>query len=314
MTEPQPVGPEAYDDEWLESAWGTRANAALLSREIDYPRPRVARALELARIEPGVRLLDIACGRGEVPALAAEKGAFAVGIDFSARSLAYAQKVSASRQGHISAGTMLLAKADACRLPFADGSFDRITMLDIIEHLLPGQLSTMMCEVRRLLAPGGYAVLHTLPNRWVYDITFPMLHLASSRFPRNPRGPIDSKIHVNEQSLPQLSSMLMACGLEHRLWLEQMMPAQARWNQLQDTYGDNRDTIYPMLTGIWGRGLELASMTPLKLILANDIFGFAWSGDKPSSLRLPSAWIERLALATLAGNGQQEQRWNPGQQ
>ena len=91
------------------------------------------------------------------------------------------------------------------------------------------------------------------------------------------------------------------------------MPAQARWNQLQDTYGDNRDKIYPMLTGVWGRGLEFASVTPLKLILANDIFGFAWSGDQPPSLRLPSAWIERLTVAMLAGKGQPDERRNPGQ-
>lgn len=298
---PSPVGADAYDDQWLESAWGSKANAAFLSRELDHPRPRVARALELAQIEPGARLLDIACGRGEVPALAAEMGAYAVGIDFSESSLAYAGKVKESRQARFSGGTMALAKADACRLPFADGSFDRITMLDIVEHLVPQQLEAMFREVHRLLAPGGFAVIHTLPNRWVYDLTFPLLHQLSKKFPRNPRGPFDSKIHVNEQTLPELHATLNHCGLPHRLWLEQHMPAQARWNKLQDAYGDNRDKIYPMLTGGWGRMLELANCTPLKLVLANDIFGYAWNGAPPPALKLPSALVERLAVSLLPG-------------
>ena len=124
----KPVGAEAYDEKWIASAWGERANEAFLKQEIDHPRPRVVRALELAAIEAGQTVLDIACGRGEVPALAAEKGAFAVGIDFSAASLAFAAEVKATRQGRFGMGAIKLVRADACCLPFADASFDRITI------------------------------------------------------------------------------------------------------------------------------------------------------------------------------------------
>jgi len=65
------------------------------------------------------------------------------------------------------------------------------------------------------------------------------------------------------------------------------MPAQARWNRRNDVYGDNRDRIYPLLTGMAGRFLEIASLTPLKLLLANDIYGLAWK-DLAPTVRMPT--------------------------
>lgn len=292
----KPVGAEAYDEKWIASAWGERANEAFLKQEIDHPRPRVVRAMELAAIEAGQTVLDIACGRGEVPALAAEKGAFAIGIDFSAASLAFAAEVKATRQGHLGMGVMELVRADACCLPFADASFDRITLLDIVEHLVPTQLEAMFREVGRLLKPGGFAIIHTLPNRWVYDVTFPLLHRLWRGMPADPRGPIDREIHVNEQDLPGLHGLLKKCGLAHRLWLEQHMAAQARWNRLNDRFGDNRDRVYPFLTGWAGSILELVSLTPAKLLLCNDIFGLVWKGARPAGLKLRWGITERLAM------------------
>lgn len=300
MNEPRkPVGAEAYDEKWLAAAWGAQSNEDFLTKEILNPRPRVARAMELAAIEPGMRLLDIACGRGEVSAIAAQAGAEAVGIDFSAASLDYAARLRLAHAGKFR-GSMTLARADACRLPFADGSFERITLLDIIEHLVPSQLEMMFREVQRLLAPGGYAVMHTLPNRWVYDITIPLLHRLWHKIPRDPRGPIDREIHVNEQDLPRLHRMLQRCGLGHRLWLEQHIPAQARWKRRNDVYGDNRDRVYPLLTGTAGRLLEMVSLTPLKLLLANDIYGIAWK-DRAPAVSMPLGLAERL-VCRLAGS------------
>lgn len=291
----KPVSADAYDETWLKQAWGSKANEALL-REIDHPRPRVARALELAALEPGQTLLDIACGRGEVPALAAQCGAIAIGIDFSHTSLAYAAKVKATQKKIIPPGRMELVQADACSLPFADASFDRITMLDIVEHLIPEQLDAMLLEVRRLLKPDGYAVIHTLPNRWVYDITFPILHKLMPRIPSDPRGPIDRNIHVNEQDVPGLHCSLAKSGLNHRIWLEQHIPAQARWNRMEDHYGDNRDSFYPILTGLLGRLLEIIAFTPAKLFLCNDIFALAWAGSLPPKTKHKRGLTEKLAI------------------
>lgn len=293
MAEKAPVSKDEYDDSWIESAWGSKRNDELLTGGSLVVRPRMERALSLSKLESGLSVLDIACGRGEFPLLACTMGAHAIGVDFSDASIGFARDLKSSR-GDQDSGSLEFVQADACELPFADGSFDRITMLDIIEHLVPEQLEQMFLEVRRLLKPDGFAVIHTLPNRWVYDITFPLLHRISAKFPANPRGPIDSVIHVNEQDLPSLKNMLRNCGLDSSIWLEQHMAAQARWNSENDTYGDNRDSIYPMLAGTKGRLLELASMTPAKLLLSNDIFGTLWKGRKPEKATRRLALTERL--------------------
>lgn len=292
------LGPEQYDQRWLESAWGTQATRELLENKGAHLRPRVSRALDLARIEPGMRLLDIACGRGEVPAIAAHSGATAVGLDFSEASLKIAGKLRVTCAG------MELVRANACALPFVDESFDRVTMLDIIEHLTPNQLDQMFKEVSRVLCPSGYAVIHTLPNRWVYDVTFPFLHRLRPSIPRDPRGRYDRLVHINEQDLPTLHRTLNRCGLSHALWLEQLMPAQARWNAGKDCYGDNRDSLYPLLAGPLGRVMEWLSLTPLKLLLSNDIFGLLWKGRRlpPSTPRPPLAISERITLLIPSRN------------
>ncbi len=298
----KPVGPEAYNNKWISSAWGRHGNKQLVEGVTFNPRPRVARALELAAIEPGMNVLDIACGRGEIPALACQRGAFAIGIDFSSTALDVAKTVKQNISTYDDLGIMELVRADACKLPFKDNSFDRITILDIIEHLIPNQLENMFREVRRLLTPTGYAVIHTLPNRWVYDITYPLLQKLYPRLPAEPRGPFDSQIHVNEQDLPSLHRMLNRCQLRHRLWLEQHMAAQARWNVANDQYGDNRDKIYPLLSGIAGRLLELISVTPLKLIFSNDIFGIAWKDRRPQGIVTRLAITEKLACLLPASD------------
>jgi ubiquinone/menaquinone biosynthesis C-methylase UbiE len=297
----QPVKSEVYDERWLNAAWGDKANKELLEQDTLVARPRLARALSLANIKPKHKVLDLACGRGEMPVLAAEKGAYAVGLDYSFAALEFAKSLSCAKiKKSCKQLNIELIRSDACTLPFADNSFDRVTMLDIIEHLLPDQLESMFIEVRRILKPNGYAVIHTLPNRWVYDVTFPMLNLLSKKFPKEPRSESEKKIHINEQDIPKLYKKIRSCGLNQRIWLEQFMPAQARWNHGKDHYGDNRDTIYPAFLGPIGKALEIASHTPLKLILCNDIFGILWKGNKKPNIKLPLASIERIAAFTLS--------------
>ncbi len=292
----KPVGPDAYNRAWIESAWGNQQHADVLSGPAISPRPRVARAMELAAIGTGQNVLDIACGRGEVVAIASKMGACAIGLDFSPTVLEIAAELKSERASErTTGGHMELVRADACILPFADNSFDRITMLDIIEHLLPAQLDAMLQEVHRTLKPDGFAVIHTLPNRWVYDVTYPLMRRLMRTLPANPRSDIEKQVHVNEQDLPSLHQTLKKNALGHRLWLEQHMPAQARWTVATNQFGDNRDAIYPALAGTLGRALDYLSMTPLKLLLCNDIFGLLWKGARPNAARLKFSPLAQIA-------------------
>jgi len=293
----RPVAAEVYDEDWIAAAWGEGRNRELLSDQPLRPRPRLARAMELVQLRPGLPLLDLACGRGEVLALAAAAGAEAVGIDFSSAAIDFARRVRQVRSKSLPIGASYhLARADATRLPFASGSFARVTLLDIVEHLLPEQLDTMLHEVHRVLSPGGFVVIHTLPNRWVYEVLYPLARRLRPALPANPRSEFERQIHINEQDLPRLHCTLTRCGLTHHLWLEQHIAAQARWNRGLDAYGDNRDSVYPALAGVAGRVLEWLSLTPAGLLLCNDIFAVAWKGPRPPDLPdMPHAWSEQLA-------------------
>ena len=296
----EPVDRHAYDADWIASAWTDSGNEALLKFGDLTPRPRVSRAMDLLRLSPGLRLLDIACGRGEVPALACRAGVEAVGIDYADASIAFAAKVRGVLNADTSADFHLV-QGDACNLPFADSSFDRVSMLDIVEHLVPPQLEAMFREVSRILRPNGFAVVHTLPNRWVYDGGYRLARMLWRRLPRDPRNTYEKQIHVNEQDIVRLHRMLSNVGLSHRLWLEQHIPAQARWHSGQMTYSDQRDSVYPLMARWPGKVLEVMSATPLRLLLSNDIFAILWHGGTPPSAigRLPSAWVER-AVCGLA--------------
>jgi SAM-dependent methyltransferase len=241
-------------------------------------------------------VLDIACGRGEVVAVASQLGAHAIGIDFAEASIKFAQRVrQVHDQSHL-CGRLDLVQADACQLPFHSETFDRITMLDIIEHLIPDQLAAMFDEVRRVLKPDGFAVIHTLPNRWVYDVTYPLLHRILRKFPADPRSDSERAIHVNEQDLPSLHRALQQARLRHQVWLEQHIPAQARWSAAHDRFDDTRSQIYPMFSGLAGRLLDVVSLTPLKLLLCNDIYGILWKGpNRPEGVRSRLVLTERLA-------------------
>src|SRR5215472_16428716 len=77
----------------------------------------------------GLRVLDVAGGDGYWAGLARKRGARAVSIDLARRKM--------TRGSQLSFAPALL-EADALRLPFGDGSFDRLMSICAIEHFDDG--------------------------------------------------------------------------------------------------------------------------------------------------------------------------------
>ncbi|MBL8471650.1 MAG: methyltransferase domain-containing protein [Rhodocyclaceae bacterium] len=109
----------------------------------------------LAGIAPGQQVLDAGCGFGGTIAYLNEQVAQLelTGLNIDARQLQRARELVAPR-----AGTRVdFCVGDACVLPFADQSFDRVLAVECIFHF-PSRLDFLR-EVRRVLRPGGTLAL-----------------------------------------------------------------------------------------------------------------------------------------------------------
>jgi SAM-dependent methyltransferase len=113
-------------------------------------------ALELMSPLQGRCVLEVGCGNGVLlPRLAEAVGpdGRVVGIDHSEAFVVEAQ-AKAIAAGH--AENVTVQQADACRLPFADATFDRAHCERVLMHL--EDPSAALAEMRRVVRPGGWVV------------------------------------------------------------------------------------------------------------------------------------------------------------
>ena len=125
-------------------------------------RTAVRDALQL---EPGQRVLDLAAGTATSSAALARTGADVVGCDFSLGMLRIGKK--ADHEG------VELVAGDALRLPFAEASYDAVTISFGLRNTADVDLA--LREMRRVVRPGGRLVVCEFshptwaPFRSVYD-------------------------------------------------------------------------------------------------------------------------------------------------
>jgi demethylmenaquinone methyltransferase/2-methoxy-6-polyprenyl-1,4-benzoquinol methylase len=115
-------------------------------------RREAAATLELA---PGSRVLDVATGTGSLASAVARAAAGTVsvtGCDVNERMLSIA-RARVRRSGL----PVELVHADAMKLPFADASFDAVTIAFAIDDMPDRDACAI--EMKRVLRPGGRLVL-----------------------------------------------------------------------------------------------------------------------------------------------------------
>jgi SAM-dependent methyltransferase len=102
--------------------------------------------LDLAGLEPGMRVLDAGCGNGVYLHAMAGRHVRAAGCDLSMGMLR-------------SAAHAVLFRADVAALPVRDGAFDAVLAVHMLYHV-PDRV-TAVRELRRVLAPEGVCVAVT---------------------------------------------------------------------------------------------------------------------------------------------------------
>jgi demethylmenaquinone methyltransferase / 2-methoxy-6-polyprenyl-1,4-benzoquinol methylase len=97
---------------------------------------------------PGDRVLDVGAGTGVSTEELARSGAFVVGADLSTGML---------RAGRRARPEVPLLAGDALRLPFADGTFDAVTISFALRNVVDTEAA--LVELARVTRPGGRLVV-----------------------------------------------------------------------------------------------------------------------------------------------------------
>jgi len=141
--------------QYVRGLFGTIADRYdLITRLLSFGRDQrwKSRLLDLAEVWPGCRVLDLACGTGDLALEAARRGAVVVGLDITPRMVVLAaDKAAAGVRPAWIVGDMMA-------IPMKSGAFDVVTTGYGLRNV--PDLDGALREIRRALRPGG--VLCTL--------------------------------------------------------------------------------------------------------------------------------------------------------
>lgn len=119
--------------------WGSGNYAAVAEKISDVGEACVERA----GVEPGMEVLDVACGAGNATIPAARAGARATGVDFSPELLAIARERAADALVEVD-----WVESDVQEMPFADAEFDRV--LSTFGHMFAPDHERTAAEMKRV--------------------------------------------------------------------------------------------------------------------------------------------------------------------
>jgi SAM-dependent methyltransferase len=156
-------------------------------------------------LRPGDRILDLGCGGGRHAFEAARRGAIVTAVDLDLGELKAVRDTTYAmvQAGEIPEGRISPANGDALRLPFPDGTFDRIIASEVMEHIPDDHAAAK--ELTRVLRPGG-TIAVTIPSYWPERICWALNDEYHAPFVRGG--------HVRIYSRGVIKAVLRGAGLK----------------------------------------------------------------------------------------------------
>lgn len=131
--------------------------------------------LEQMDLVPGQRVLDIGCATGTLVVLVKQlhPDVAVVGLDPDPKALA-----RGARKAHRAGVKVHFNRGFSDQLPYADGSFDRVSITGMFSLLPPAEKGTTLREIRRVLRPGGsFHLFDMVRNPLGSSLSLPLLRV-----------------------------------------------------------------------------------------------------------------------------------------
>jgi len=209
--------------QWAKAASGWRKWSELIERAA---RGVSERLVELAGVERGDRVLDVAAGYGEptlTAAMAAGPEGEVVATDISAEMIAFGRE----RAGAAGLGNIEFVESDAASLEFSDGSFD--AALSRWGIIFEPDAETAAAHVRGFLEPGARMAISSRgqPDRVPFmaiPMRTAMQRLDASPPPPGTPGPLSRPTPAALGGLLDVAGFLAVDVAEARVTFEWRSP------------------------------------------------------------------------------------------
>ena len=187
------LDPALVDPQDWDSYWNVQSGKSGLLYDLiagiyrrGVIKPNLERAIRKA-FPPGATLLHAGCGSGQVDA-DLQNSMRVTALDISPGAL----HLYARNNPH----AVALKHGSIFCLPFADASFDGVYNLGVMEHFTQPEIQAILSEFRRVLKPGGKAVLFWPHARSSSVFVLKMAHMFLNRLMKKNR-----QLHPAEISL-----------------------------------------------------------------------------------------------------------------
>lgn len=145
--------------------WYAALAKSRFSNAFTYGRSKIDTMVNdmFSSLPKGAKVLDVGSGTGEHLKRALKHGLSATGVEPAPAMLEAARR-------NVPEAT--LEKGVANELPFGDGEFDAVLMIEVLRYLDRDDIGRALREARRVLRPNG-VIFVTLVNRWALDGFYP---------------------------------------------------------------------------------------------------------------------------------------------